>query len=543
MLSTLSQRPGSGREPSLQGGGLALALLLYPLLWALGAQISNDYWFVPVGVRVAALLRVPLRWWWALLLGEYVATSAMILYYGGQFTLAGSVMANGVPWLTYALAIAGWRLRSRDGLPRSPLAFTELLLFGLSAAALSAVNLTALRWIDGRLAGEPLVEHLFGLLVGDFVGLVLMTPLLLQLGDPRAAWRKAQVWVDLALSALPLAVLLMLLGYSRSAALPYVAMLALAPPIWMARRSGWRGASMAFAVVSASVYASSKGVVTLQTGSLLQFYLALIGSASLILGSWVSFERRLRQRLERSVGELATANRQLEDQAGEMRELGRRLVRAQEDERARIRADLRGELSQQISILATQLLLLVRRVDSAELLAMLDGLRSHVHALRDAADDCIENLQPRALAGTDLGQAISESPPARALATAGVRMQVDAGSSEPALSEADRLQAYRLAQHLMALALRYPDSLSLGLCLEVDPAPAGSGAPAVRLEALLQCRSPLRLEALRSEPDLQAVRDRMFACGGEAAILVDDVGHLRVSCRFESSADGEPAQP
>jgi glucose-6-phosphate-specific signal transduction histidine kinase len=523
-------RPGHAVEDwLLSGSGLLVAIVLYPVLWGAGLLVSNDYWFLPVGVRVAALLRVPARYWWTLLVGEYLGASAMILHHGGNFTLAGSLMANGVPWVLYALAVQVWRRHTGELLPRTPQSFAQLLMVGFAAAALTAVNLLALRWIDGRLAADSVAEQLFGLMVGDFVGLVLLAPVLVQLGDPRAAWRRPQLWKELALSVLPLLLVLTLVGRHQPAALPYVALLALAPPLWLARRGGWRGASLAFALCSTALYFSSRDLLSAQIAPLLQFYLALVGGGGLVLGAWVNFERRLRERLQRGVGELAAANARLQAQTAEMRELGRRLVSAQEDERQRIRADLRGEMSQQISVLATQLSLLVRRVERPELMAMLDGLRTHVQALRDAADDCLENLQPRMLAEAGLLDAISTSPSARALEAAGVQRKLEWQGEPRTLGDVDRMQAYRVAQHLMALALRYSDSVCLELrfALPVDP------VSELQLRARLLCRSPLVLEAVRGEPDLQAVRDRMFACGGEALIEIDDGGALQVNCRFD----------
>ena len=521
-------QPGRATPWILEGAGLWIAVLLYPLLWAAGMQVSNDYWFLPVGVRVAALLRVPTRWWWTLLLGEYIAASAMLLWYGGHFTLAGSVMANGVPWALYALAVLGWRRQTGELLPRSPQSFAQLLLVGFAASALSAVNLVALRWIDGRLAGEAMVEHLFGLMVGDFVGLAMLAPLLLQVGDARAAWRQPRVWRELVYSVLPLAVVLLLVAQNQPVALPYLALFALAPPLWLARRAGWRGAALAFALVSAAVYFSSRGIVPAQISSLLQFYLAVVGAAALVLGAWINFERRLRDRLQRGVDELAEANARLEAQTAEMRELGQRLVRAQEDERERIRGDLRGEMSQQVTILGTQLSLLVRRVDRPELMAMLDGLRTHVQALRDAADDCIENLQPRAMAGGGLADAIREGPSARALKAAGVEIRVSLEGSDRRLSDADRMHAYRVVQHLMSLAMRYSNALRMEVRVAIEEAQQ----PEVALDIQLVCRSPLNLDAVRDEADVQAVRDRMFACGGQTRLEVDEQGALSVGCRF-----------
>ncbi|MCK7593280.1 MASE1 domain-containing protein [Pseudomarimonas salicorniae] len=517
---------------ALTGGWLAAALLLYPVAWALGLLVSNDYWFLPVGVRVAALLRVPVRWWWALLLGEYIAASATLVYFGGSFTPAGSIMANGVPWGLYALAVWLWRRQSAEELPRTPQSFAQLLMVGFAASALTAVNLVALRAIDGRLAGDSTIESLFGLLVGDFVGMVLLGPVLVQFGDPRAAWRQSRVWRDLAYSVVPLGIVLAVVASNQPQALPYVALFALGAPLYLARQSGWRGAALAFALVSAAVYATGRAHFSPQIASLLQFYLAVIGVAGLIFGSWVGFERRLRERMQRGLDELAEANARLQSQTAEMRELGRRLVRAQEDERQRIRADLRGELSQQITILGTQLSLLVRRVDRPELMAMLDELRTHVHALRDAADDCLENLQPRAMSSGGLAEALRGGPSARALSEAGVETRVTIEGDERRLAELDRMQAYRIVQHLMALAMRYSNAVLMEVRVVV-----GAGVPPeVELDIRLLCRSPLNLEAVRAESDLQAVRDRVFARGGQAHVEIEPSGGLRVVCRFEAGA-------
>ncbi len=530
------------RSPTVNLAGAALwaTLLLYPVAWALGLQVSNSYWFLPVGIRVAALLRVPVRWWGGLLLGEYVGASALILWYDGSFTLAGSLMANGVPWAMYAIAVLVWRRQTGERLPRTPQSFAQLLLVGLAAAALTAVNLLALRWIDGRLITDSAADELFALMVGDFVGMVLLGPVLVQLGDARAAWRIPRVWRELFYSVLPLAAVLVLVSQNQPAALPYVALFALAPPLWLARRAGWRGSALAFALTSAVVYWATSRQVSTQIASLLQFYLGLVGSAGLVLGAWVGFERRLRGRLERGLDELADANARLEAQTREMRELGRRLVRAQEDERVRIRADLRGEMSQQISTLGTQLSLLVRRVDRPELMATLDGLRSHVQALRDAAEDVLENLQPRAMVSGGLLGAIRNGPPARALESAGVHLETSVSGDEAALSDVDRMQVYRLAQHMVSLSLRYSDTLQMRFDVTL-----GVERPArIDIDASLRCKTALNAQVVAAEPDIQAIRDRMFACGGDTAIDIDEGGALRLRCRFEAAVgNGTNAGP
>lgn len=529
-------RHGPGRPP-LGGVGLAAVLLLYPLLWWLGLEVSNAYWFLPVGLRVAALMRVPARWWWALLLGEYLAGAANTLWHGYPLGVAGALFGSLLPFGLYAGAVAGWRKVTGETWPTHPRSFGQLLLAGASAAALTALDLTLLRWLDGRLGGQSPAEVVFSLLVGDLVGVVMLGPLLLQLGDPRAAWRRLAVWREIAWSVLPLGLVLILIGRSQPEVQPYVALFALAPPLWLGYRAGWRGASLAFALASTAVYASSGEMADPRIESLLQFYLALVGIAGLVLGAVVSFEQRLRERLRRSVGELAAANRRLTEQALEVRELGQRLVAAQENERQRIRSDLRGEFSQQISVLSTELSLLVRQVDRPELMAMLDALRAHVLALRDAAEACLDNLQPRGLAEGRLREAILETPLARSLHAAGVRFELDVREDAFPPDAGCRIHTFRIAQHLMALALRFSDCTQLRLALEEEQ----DGEGWIGITARIVCRTPLMAEAVAAEPEWQAVRDRMFAVGGEVGMEPAVDGALQLCCRFPSR-DGAPGR-
>ena len=548
--------PSGATEPTValtrDGGGSAAAfvpplqrfvdgrhvpwlLIGYGVLWALCFQISSTYWFLPVGLRVAALLRTSPRHWPWLGVAEWLSVVVMFLIrpHGGEVTVSGFVMGVMAPWLIYAAAIGYWRRREAGVLPTTPQSLIRLLMVGLVAAALVSLDLQLLRLIEGRVTLDRLTASYFSYLIGDFIGMLLLAPILLQVGDPHAAWLRVQVWRDLARTLLPLALALWAVGLGEPAAVPYVALFAIVPPLWLAQRSGWRGASLAVTGVSVIVYAGTLNLLDEDVRTLIQLFLAIVGAVALVFGGWVGLERRLRDELESGVRSLGEANARLEAQAADMRNLGQRLVNAQEDERRRIRGELRGELSQQITALGTQLALLARRVDRPELMAMVDGLRTHVQAIRDAADECLDNLQPRAMMRAGLRGALVDGPPSGMLAGAGVAYTVQVVGDDRGLGEADQLTVYRVSQHLVATALRYSDASSLELHVEVVAGPP----PQIAIDAVLGCRTPLSTEVVVAEPDVQAIRDRMFASGGSFDLDAPGEGRVRFRLRFEPRAE------
>lgn len=522
----------------VDGRHMPWLLLGYGVLWALAFQVSSTYWFLPVGLRVAALLRTAPRHWLWLGVAEWLCVIIMFLIrpHGGAVTVTGFVMGVMAPWLIYAAAIGFWRRRETGILPTTPQSLTRLLMVGLTAAALVSLDLQILRLIEGRVTVDRVTASYFSYLIGDFIGMLIFAPILLQLGDPHAAWRRSQVWRDLARTLLPLALALWAVRLGEPAAVPYVALFAIVPPLWLAQRSGWRGAALAVTGVSVIVYAGTLNLLDEEVRTLIQLFLAIVGAVALVFGGWVGLERRLRAELESGVQELEQANTQLEAQATDMRDLGQRLVNAQEDERRRIRGELRGELSQQITALGTQLALLARRVDRPELMAMVDGLRTHVQAIRDAADECLDNLQPRAMVRSGLRGALVDGPLSGMLSGAGVDYSVQVVGDDRQLDEADQLTVYRVAQHLVATTLRYSDASSLELHVEV----AGGPAPLVGIDALLGCRTALSTEVVAVEPDVQAIRDRMFASGGNLEIDAPEDGRVRFRLRFVPRAEAPP---
>lgn len=505
---------------------LGWVLALYPGLWIAGYFLSNVYWFLPTGVRLAGLLVVAPRHWPWLGLVEISAVGALALFQPhGYQTWSGAVLGIVMPWVSYALVMLLWRQHHRELLPQSPQQVLVLLGLGLLCSALVAAQLVGMRVVEGSLDAEALLGEAYSYMVGDFIGILCVAPLLLQIGSARAAWWLPSVWRDLAVTVLPLGALLLVVSHWLPGLTAQAALLVMVPPLWLAHRSGWRGASLALAGSSAVLYVSTAGVVSPEFAPMLQMMLAIVGSTSIVLGAWSGLEQRLRERLEVGNAELADANRVLNQQSEELRSLGARLVRAQEEERARIRADLRGELSQQLSAMSGQLAMLVRQVERPELLALVDTLRTHVQAIRDAADECIERLQPHGLTRMTLTESLNSGSLRTHLDAAGIHYTVRVGGDESRLQTPDRVTLYRVVQHVVAAVQRCADALSLDVAVSL---PTGGEEAWAEVACSIACRAPQLEGALAGEADMRALRDRMLACGGR--VDVTPVGRDGLSC-------------
>lgn len=520
VAETALPRPDDLQDASLEAAPppppAGWILALYPFAFVAGFLVSNSYWFLPAGLRFACLLLLPRSRWWAL--GVLEVGTILWLESGasaGYQTVLGGVLGMIAPWLIYALAVGLWRRRCSTGLPRTPQALALLLSAAMAAAGLVALLLVVMRLVEGSTSASELPSLVFNYMIGDFIGVLCVAPLLLQIGSPQAAWRNRRIVRDCLLTLLPLALVLWAVATWQSEATPFVALFAMIPPVWLAHRAGWRGAALAIAGSSAVVYFTSAGAIPATSSSLLQMFLALVGAVAIMLGGWAALEQRLRDRLELSNAELAEANQALSEQSGELRQLGARLVSAQEDERRRLRADLRGELSQQISALSGQLAMLVRQIDRPEQLAMVDTLRTHVQAIRDAAEECVERLQPQALSRMALQESLGGGALRSCLEAGGIDYAVQVRGLESGLPDDDRVTLYRVVQHLVAATLRCSDAVALTINVVL---PAPQDARWAEVSAVLACRAPLVVGALDGEADIRALRDRMLAVGGRLDI-------------------------
>lgn len=222
--------------------GLLLAIA-YGLAYWSSRQISHDPFFLPAGIRVAALLLCPPRLWPYLLLGEI----AQFWWQRHPF-----IDRYGIMWMTLAPVFLLPAVSLVVHLHRRLIEQrADVWLFSVAAAssvATTVINLSvsALLWPDALQTSLAAKAERY--IVGDFIGILTVAPLAL-------LWVRRHVeaeWTSRFLAPAMLGLTAMaVLGFSASWATDsagnlkqYLQIAMVVPAIVMTRMLGWRGAAL-----------------------------------------------------------------------------------------------------------------------------------------------------------------------------------------------------------------------------------------------------------------------------------------------------------
>ncbi|MGH8031295.1 MAG: MASE1 domain-containing protein [Luteimonas sp.] len=317
---------------SLRPNGLLLAVAYAVCFWA-ARQISADQWYLPAGLRVAALLLFPYRYWPYLIAGEYSAF-AYLRYplmddYGMAWAIGASVML--IPTVAY-IVYKHERLRSssRHG-------------WFFSVAALAAVSVTVLNIATTHFLMSPAGETVswekgLRFMIGDYIGILMLAPLALlwkqrKLADPVARKLHWDTLIALALIAL-FGAYVAQSPDADSLQANSLRVLMVLPAIVLTCLYGWRGAVIGVAALNLIIGLTMArtdllGAHDAQT-FIVQEILAVTGTALLALGSTISQHyhklrdhRLIEQRAVTMARTSALVNEQeMRERAAQMKTLG-----------------------------------------------------------------------------------------------------------------------------------------------------------------------------------------------------------------------------
>lgn len=312
--------------------GVALALLYALACWA-ARKISLDQFYLPAGVRVAALLLCPPRLWPYLLLGEYA--------YFAQLRIP-LLEKYGLSWVIFASAFLMPAVMLIVRLHRKLLERTTIVGI-ISIAMCAAVVVSLLNLGISHLLWPPLRETSFltsalRYALGDFIGILVLAPLaLLWIRRSEESWSKRSVAAVTASLVATLVVGLLATPVSpatitATGSLQLLLLLPI-PAIALTCLLGWRGAAIGVAVVNLIIGLTTPKVepeafdaATFAT----QQAMAIASVALLLLGARIThFQNQHRLREEDGRKSLQLARRthmasemDLRERAAHLRRLG-----------------------------------------------------------------------------------------------------------------------------------------------------------------------------------------------------------------------------
>ncbi|MFY0184357.1 MASE1 domain-containing protein [Stenotrophomonas sp. PUT21] len=222
--------------------GLVLAVVYAFACWG-ARKLSLDQFYLPAGIRVAALLLCPPRLWPYLFLGEYAYFAQMRYPMVDKYGVTWVILASVSLMPTVAMIVR---------LHRKVVAATTQAWL-LSVGAASAVAVTSLNLVLMHLLWPtpdvPLLTGAARYIVGDFIGILTVVPLALLW----ASRRTELTWTGRFLTPSIAALALMILTGMASALVPAesatvktsLQLLMALPAIALTCLLGWRGAAIA----------------------------------------------------------------------------------------------------------------------------------------------------------------------------------------------------------------------------------------------------------------------------------------------------------
>lgn len=534
-------------------------LLAFAGLNLLLGTVGFFHWGVQFGFLFSVLWLQPLRRWpWLLAVAflcafasagmSWFATrdQAPFLWFWpgpGEFVignLSPLAVAAGA-FILKCRRISGWRVPDLQ-------AMRWLHMAVLAAAVLASLKDVAYVLYEGRVGDIRLLERgnyvalgadgdwqvlgYFFLthLVGAFVGGVMVATLAWWMGSRRRGDGSRAVLVAGALYLLPVGVAYVLLA-SRIEVPGFQELLRLAlvaGSMIFALTHGWRGAALALFATSTAIGVQEHLVGLGQEFIWMQLFVAIVGSLGLLLGTALDDMRAQRLRLDE-------AGRNEAALAADLRAAALRNVRAEEDERRRVAAELHDELGQAITALQTRVALRTPADRDGD--ALRDEVRSLAGQMRRNVAHLLDALHPPALQTLGLYGALDRGP-LRLLATqAGLdyttTLQGDARlirELEPAVSMA----LYRIAQSAVTNVVRHAPACECEVRLRL----ARRGGRLLAFVRVCDDGGGVRMP-LREGHGLRAMRDRVDALGGRLVLRNGRAGFV-VHAVVPQSGEGDP---
>jgi two-component system, NarL family, sensor histidine kinase FusK len=295
-----------GREWLLQ---VAVALA-YALAYCVVRPFSDAHWSLTSGLRLACLLLIPYRYWFALAVGEVGPLAYSVFEHVGMY---GVVTASiwSIPPIVVAMP-AVWFCRRRLGLfPAQRVIDMKALLI----CALGSSMLWALVTYAGFLTADPTMHATPVMLAGVFVGsyvavLTIVTwPLFFRIarngrslrGMVTEAMHSTLTW-DTLLYALPaLLAISFASAYLGSESAAVLQMSLFLPVAWLTLKYGWRGAAVTGPVAVACVCALTLSVpdpIVIQA----QFFVAFAVTFLFLMGARIASQIHAQEQERLTVG-------------------------------------------------------------------------------------------------------------------------------------------------------------------------------------------------------------------------------------------------
>ncbi len=499
----------------------ALLSLLYAASWFALLLPSQGLWFLPAGMRLAALWLIPVKRWAWLIAGEGLVGCILLWRTEDLVFNLNFVALSFVPWVVYALVMYIVRGRESGLSLNTP---RNMIIF-LSVCAVSAMIVSPI--LSALFKGDAFValsfdsntwSSIFAFAYGDFIGQLILAPLVvLMCSSQRASLLQTQLWASVFIAAAFSLLVLLLLHY-RSELAPFLLLLVFAPMSVVAFRKNWVGAALSITLtgIMFEIYLQYNRLPLEMVITQLAF--ALFAASSLLLGAAMSALRDSLLNLKLQHQNIALMNTELLSTTEELRHISQRLVRLEEQGQRELADELDVELGQSLHTLGTHLSFAVRSVKEQETLKILSTIREKTREMEDSLRRVLRQLRPKALDNKGLKEAINNGPLHEILDDAGIALGTYFTGDLNCLHEDEKTALYRICQTVTRQAISANGIKILKIAIQVNTSKDADYEVSLVIEM-----SPLQAERRQQQTaPLKAVHDRVLSLNGHYEVLLHE---------------------
>lgn len=509
-----------GMAESLPRWAWPLLSLIYAAAWLAFLQPSQVLWFLPAGLRLAALWLLPARRWAWILFAEVLVACFLVLTTGASLLDPNFIALSFAPLLVYALAL--YMVRGSE--PGPALNTPRNMLILSACGALSALLVSPILSFFYRSDSFTAIDFdpgtwgsIFAFVYGDLIGQLILAPLLiLVLSADRQGLREPRLWFLVLLAGIGTSLVLTLLHFRHELA-PFLLLLVFTPMFMVAFLRGWKGAALSVALTGVLLEAYLHFNPLPLELIVMQLAFALISAGSLVLGAAMSALRDSHKDLQLQHRNMGQMNLRLLNAGEELRHVSQRLVRLEEQGQRELADELDVELGQSLHTLGTHLGMAVRTVKEQETLKMLFSIRDKTREMEDSLRRVLRQLRPKALDNKGLKEAINNGPLHEVLDDAGIALETDFTGNLQGLHEDEKTAIYRICQTVTRQAIGMHGLKKVRISVRVSDAVESDYDVALDIEM-----SPILAERRQQQiAPLKAVQDRVLALNGEYEVSLN----------------------
>ncbi len=438
-----------------------LVFALYFLALYLSSWVSNHLEtvtqssaiYLPAGVKLAFFVILPVRFWPMLWIASRLYASYVSVYYNGGWSF--DLFHGFFQELTYMAIVYSFKKSRWPPKVTSNTGALSLILLAVISASFKWFLFSSAFEFTTWLKGKQVLQYQLNMTLGDLTGTLLVAPALLLLSQSYSRMF-SRLHAVILLSLFALAFIYIVSYLNHSDLYPLLRLCSLLPVIWFSYKFGIKGA-IASALVSNVLIVAQAGLTQDATNTYISQLFILANSVTGLLIGTATNELKIKN------NQLQASNEKLTALLEKNKQLAKRMVTVQENERKYLSQELHDELGQNLTALKTDLTVLSIAQRNNEN-TLVEGLKENAKAMYDSVYQIMHHLRPRELDELGLEQALKEGRFKSLLSKASIKYIAEINLNS-AISDEHQTAIYRICQEAVTNCIKHSTATKLRLSL------------------------------------------------------------------------------